>query len=302
MITTVTRITSSPAFSSRSICYTRSCITAAKNFSLDFDNNTTGHRYKNQFATSPRYLNTSHAMSAEFRIEKDTMGEVKVPADRLYGAQTQRSRNNFKIGVAREEDKDWGGEQMPRAIIRAFAHLKKACAIVNASQGMDLKVSEAIQKAADMILNNEIDVKSEFPLVIWQTGSGTQSNMNCNEVIANLAIEIMGGKRGDRNLVHPNDHVNKGQSSNDTFPTAMHISAAIESNERLLPALKLLASSLRKKENEFKNIIKIGRTHCQDAVPLTLGQEFSGYATQVEFAIDRIKADRSSIPTCSKQV
>jgi fumarate hydratase class II len=133
-------------------------------------------------------------------------------------------------------------------------------------------------------------LKQEFPLVIWQTGSGTQSNMNCNEVIANKAIEILGGKRGDRGLVHPNDHVNKGQSSNDTFPTAMHIATAVEANARLIPSLQKLATSLRQKEKEFNSLIKIGRTHCQDAVPLTLGQEFSGYATQVEFGIDRIRA------------
>lgn len=220
------------------------------------------------------------------------MGEVKVPADRMYGAQTERSRNNFKIGVARDEDKDWGGEQMPRAVIKAFAILKKACSIVNENQGnLDSKIAKAIQDAADQVISGtSIDVKREFPLVIWQTGSGTQSNMNCNEVIANRAIEILGGKLGDRGLVHPNDHVNKGQSSNDTFPTAMHIAAAIETNHRLIPSLQHLLKELRKKEIQFKDIIKIGRTHCQDAVPLTLGQEFSGYATQIEFGIHRVQA------------
>ena len=291
MITTVARISSSPAAVSRSVFSSRSFGAICRNQSSSPETGViTGHCVNYPLIPLQRHISTSRAMAAEFRIEKDTMGEVKVPVDRLYGAQTARSRDNFKIGVAREEDKDWGGEQMPRAVIKAFAYLKKACAIVNGNQGMDGKVSEAIQKAADKILRNEIDVKAEFPLVIWQTGSGTQSNMNCNEVIANLAIEILGGKRGDRNLVHPNDHVNKGQSSNDTFPTAMHVAAAIESNERLIPALKLLAASLRRKEDEFKDIIKIGRTHCQDAVPLTLGQEFSGYATQVEMAIQRVEA------------
>jgi len=240
---------------------------------------------------SLRCISTSLGNMTEFRVERDTMGEVKVPADRLYGAQTERSRNNFKIGVAREEDRDWGGEQMPRSVIQAFAILKKACAIVNEQQGnLDPKLAKAIQAAADDVINGKVDLKKEFPLVIWQTGSGTQSNMNCNEVIANRAITILGGKLGDRGLVHPNDHVNKGQSSNDTFPTAMHVSCAIEANKRLIPSLTQLLTSLEKKEKEFNNIIKIGRTHCQDAVPLTLGQEFSGYATQVRFAIDRVKA------------
>ena len=233
-----------------------------------------------------------------FRIEKDTMGEVQVPADRMYGAQTERSRNNFKIGVAREQDRDWGGEQMPRDVIKAFAILKKACAIVNEKQGnLDSKLSKAIQSAADDVISGAIDVRQEFPLVIWQTGSGTQSNMNCNEVIANRAITHLGGKLGDRGLVHPNDHVNKGQSSNDTFPTAMHIATAVQAHEQLVPALKTLHASLVKKQNEFSHIIKIGRTHCQDAVPLTLGQEFSGYAAQIEYGIQRIVAalSRASI-------
>lgn len=232
------------------------------------------------------------ASDSKFRVERDTMGEVKVPSDRLYGAQTQRSRNNFKIGVYNEEDAEWGGEQMPLAVIKAFAILKKACCIVNMEQSnIDKKLAGAIINACDDILmKKNINLRQEFPLVIWQTGSGTQSNMNCNEVIANRAIEILGGQRGDRNLVHPNDHVNKGQSSNDTFPTAMHVATAIETHRRLLISLEELLHSLRKKEKEFNHIIKIGRTHCQDAVPLTLGQEFSGYAQQIEFGIQRIKA------------
>jgi fumarate hydratase class II len=180
---------------------------------------------------------------------------------------------------------------MPRAVIKAFAVLKKACSMVNESQGnLDSKIAKAIQQAADNVMDGKgLDMKEEFPLVIWQTGSGTQSNMNCNEVIANKATEILGGKRGDRG-VHPNDHVNKGQSSNDTFPTAMHIATAVEANELLLPALEGLLKALREKENAYKDIIKIGRTHCQDATPLTLGQEFSGYATQIELGIQRVKA------------
>lgn len=220
-----------------------------------------------------------------YRVEKDTMGEVKVPSERLYGAQTQRSRQNFQIGVA-----DWNGEQMPKQVIRAFAILKKACAQVNLNDKvLDDKIGKAIVQAADDVINEKIDLKSEFPLVIWQTGSGTQSNMNTNEVIANRAIELLGGKRGEK-TVHPNDHVNKGQSSNDTFPTAMHIASVVEVHEKLIPALNSLATAFREKENEFKDVIKIGRTHCQDAVPLTLGQEFSGYAQQLEFGIDRVKS------------
>ncbi|RWS22309.1 fumarate hydratase-like protein [Leptotrombidium deliense] len=239
---------------------------------------------------SSRGLSTTAIMANDYRIEKDTMGEVKVPSERLYGAQTQRSRNNFKIGVAVEEESDWGGEQMPRAVIKAFAILKKACAMVNEQQkALEPKIAKAIQQAADDVIKGNINLKEEFPLVIWQTGSGTQSNMNCNEVIANRAIEILGGKRGEKS-VHPNDHVNKGQSSNDTFPTAMHISCVIEANKRLIPALEQLQSALELKRKEFEKIIKIGRTHCQDAVPLTLGQEFSGYAEQIRLGIHRIKA------------
>ncbi|KAK4337175.1 hypothetical protein RND71_043491 [Anisodus tanguticus] len=200
-----------------------------------------------------------------YRTEKDTMGEVKVPSERMFGAQTQRSRENFKIGIA-----DWNGEQMPKQVIKAFAVLKKACAVVNKNDKvLDEKISDAIIEAADDVMNEKINLKAEFPLVIWQTGSG--------------------GKRGEK-TVHPNDHVNKGQSSNDTFPTAMHIASVVEVHEKLIPALNDLSRAFREKEKEFENIIKIGRTHCQDAVPLTLGQEFSGYATQIEFGIDRIKS------------
>ncbi|CAG2113194.1 unnamed protein product, partial [Medioppia subpectinata] len=233
-----------------------------------------------------RVMSSSTSSGEEFRKESDTMGEVLVPADRLYGAQTQRSRNNFRIGA----QTDWSAEQMPKPIITAMAVLKKACARVNRSTGdLDGRLAQAIEQACDEVINDGLDVNKEFPLVIWQTGSGTQTNMNCNEVIANRAAEILGGKRGDRS-VHPNDHVNKSQSSNDTYPTAMHIAAAVETNATLLPALEKLLSALRAKEKEFARLIKNGRTHLQDATPLTLGQEFSGYATQVQFGIDRIKA------------
>jgi fumarate hydratase class II len=227
---------------------------------------------------------------SSFRIEKDTMGEVKVPSDRLYGAQTARSINNFRIGVSSEDD--WGGEQMPRPVIESFAILKKACALVNERQGtLDPKIAKAIQSSADDVIEGkDLDVKREFPLVIWQTGSGTQSNMNCNEVIANRAILKLGGQLGDKGLVHPNDHVNKGQSSNDTFPTAMHVACAMQANRKMIPALQQLLSALEDKEKQFSKIIKIGRTHCMDATPLTLGQEFSGYAQQIRFGIDRINA------------
>ncbi|KPM11854.1 Cuticle protein [Sarcoptes scabiei] len=224
---------------------------------------------------------------SNFREEKDTMGIVKVPNDRLYGAQTQRSKDNFRIGAGQ----NWDVECMPKQIIHAFAILKKACARVNeANSDLDAKISKAIQEACDDILHERLSLKDEFPLVIWQTGSGTQSNMNCNEVIANRASEILGGQRGGGRLVHPNDHVNRSQSSNDTFPTAMHIAAAIESNKILLPSLSKLHQALLQKSKEFDGIVKIGRTHLQDATPMSLGQEFSGYAAQVQFGIDRIKS------------
>lgn len=196
------------------------------------------------------------------RIESDTFGELQVPADKYYGAQTARSMMNFDIGGDRE--------RMPEAVIKAFATLKKAAAIVNTEYGLDPKLADAISKAADDVVSGTIGLE-HFPLVIWQTGSGTQSNMNMNEVLANRAIESLGGELGSKKPVHPNDHVNKSQSSNDTYPTAMHIAVAVEINRRLIPALEKLLAALRAKENEFATIIKIGRTHTQDAVPLTLG-------------------------------
>jgi len=211
------------------------------------------------------------------RTETDSMGEIDVPANRYYGAQTARSLIYFDIGT----------ETMPREIIRGMGILKKASAMVNAELGLlPENIKDLICQAADEVIEGKLD--EHFPLRVWQTGSGTQSNMNSNEVIANRAIEIAGGTIGSKDPVHPNDHVNKGQSSNDTFPTAMHISAVERIRDALIPSISTLADSFRKKANEFQDIIKIGRTHLMDATPLTLGQEFSGYTTQLEYALDRI--------------
>eukprot|EP00268_Persea_americana_P032061 TRINITY_DN3138_c0_g1_i2.p1 TRINITY_DN3138_c0_g1~~TRINITY_DN3138_c0_g1_i2.p1 ORF type:complete len:489 (-),score=103.72 TRINITY_DN3138_c0_g1_i2:459-1925(-) len=216
-------------------------------------------------------------LMTSFREEKDTFGPIQVPSDKLWGAQTQRSLQNFDIGGEHEV--------MPEPIIRAFGVLKKCAAKVNMEYGLDPSIGKAIMQAAQEVSEGKLN--EHFPLVIWQTGSGTQSNMNANEVIANRASEILGHKRGEKR-VHPNDHVNRAQSSNDTFPTVMHIAAAVDINKRFIPSLKQLHSSLHSKSVEFKDIIKIGRTHTQDATPLTLGQEFSGYSTQVKYGIDRV--------------
>ncbi len=211
------------------------------------------------------------------RIERDSMGEIEVPANVYWGAQTQRSLIHFRIGE----------EKMPREIIRAFGILKKACAIVNFELGLLPKEKmELIVQAADEVISGKLD--SHFPLSVWQTGSGTQTNMNVNEVISNRAIELAGGELGSKKPIHPNDDVNKSQSSNDTFPTAMHIAAAESINNLLLPAVASLRKTLKQKSEEFKDLIKIGRTHLMDAVPLTLGQEFSGYVQQLDNAIERI--------------
>ena len=213
------------------------------------------------------------------RIETDSFGPLEVPSDKYWGAQTQRSLINFPIG--------W--EKQPIAIIRALGVVKQACAQANLNLGMLPKdKSEAIQAAANEVFSGKLD--HHFPLVVWQTGSGTQSNMNANEVIANRAIEILGGVIGSKNPVHPNDHCNMGQSSNDTFPTAMHIATAMTANNVTLPGLDALQRALETKVIEFKDIIKIGRTHTMDATPLTLAQEFSGYNHQIKMAIERIKS------------
>ena len=198
--------------------------------------------------------------AAGFRTEADTFGPLEVPADKYWGAQTQRSTMNFKIGGERE--------RMPIPVVRAFGILKKSAAIANLNFGLDAKKADAIIQAADEVKQGKLD--DHFPLVIWQTGSGTQSNMNANEVIANRAIEILGGELGSKQ-VHPNDDVNRSQSTNDTFPTVMHSAAVIETKERLIPNLKKLTEGLRAKSKEFEKIVKIGRTHTQDATPLTLG-------------------------------
>ncbi|XP_077292915.1 fumarate hydratase, mitochondrial-like isoform X2 [Arctopsyche grandis] len=221
------------------------------------------------------------ASNKGIRKESDTFGELEVQADKYYGAQTLRSVMNFPIGGE--------SERMPYPVIVAMGILKKAAAEVNIEFGLDEKIARAISSAADDVISGKL-YNEHFPLVIWQTGSGTQTNMNTNEVIANRAIESLGGELGSKKPVHPNDHVNKSQSSNDTFPTAMHIAVAMEINQLLLPALKSLQASMQKKTDEFSKIIKIGRTHTQDAVPLTLGQEFSGYTRQLELGIERVNA------------
>ena len=204
------------------------------------------------------------------RTERDTFGPIEVPADRLWGAQTQRSLQNFDIS----------GELQPREIIRALAQVKRASAVVNHGLGLlDEKKTQAIVAAADEVIAGKHP--GEFPLVVWQTGSGTQTNMNVNEVLANRASELLGGERGESRLVHPNDEVNRSQSSNDVFPTAMHVAAVDSITHRLLPALATLKATLAKKAADFDGIVKIGRTHLQDATPLTLGQEFSGYVAQL---------------------
>ncbi|MDC3000882.1 class II fumarate hydratase [Candidatus Pelagibacter sp.] len=218
------------------------------------------------------------------RKEFDSIGGINVPNDKYWGASTQRSKKFFNIGKI----------YVPETIIRSIAIIKRCAAIVHQKDGLiSSKISRSIIKASNEVISGKMN--ENFPLKVWQTGSGTQTNMNVNEVIANRAIEIMKGKKGSKKPVHPNDHVNKSQSTNDVFPTAMHISIAIETINKLLPSLKLLKNSLAKKTKEFKGIVKIGRTHLQDATPLTLGQEFSGYHEQVKKSIDRIKYSLNDI-------
>jgi fumarate hydratase class II len=215
---------------------------------------------------------------AETRTETDTFGEIAVPADRLWGAQTQRSLQNFRIG----------SERMPLPVIRALGTIKLAAARTNARLGLlETRLAEAIERAAQEVVDGKLD--DHFPLVVWQTGSGTQTNMNANEVIANRANQLLGGELGAKSPVHPNDHVNMSQSSNDTIPTAIHVAAASETAHRLLPALRAMQEDLDGKASAWARIVKIGRTHTQDATPLTLGQEFSGYARQVAAAVERIE-------------
>ena len=214
----------------------------------------------------------------EYRIEKDTMGEMQVPADKYWAAQTQRSVQNFKIGT----------EKMPMEVVYGFANLKKACALVNNELGrLDDAKTDAIVKACDTVLAGELD--DNFPLVVWQTGSGTQSNMNMNEVVANKATEILGGDFTKEYLVHPNDDVNKGQSSNDTYPTGMRIAEVVAVTDNLIPALNQLKATLQAKSEAFADIVKIGRTHLQDATPLTLGQELSGYVAMLDTNLKQIE-------------
>jgi len=221
----------------------------------------------------------SRAASTKTRTETDSFGPIEVAADRYWGAQTERSRQNFRIGH----------DRMPMPIVRALGTVKLAAAQTNLELGLlDQRRARAIIRAAQEVIDGKLD--DHFPLVVWQTGSGTQSNMNLNEVIANRAIELLGGELGTKKPVHPNDHVNMSQSSNDSFPTAMHIAAAQRITADLIPSLDRLLKALRKKEKAFARIVKIGRTHTQDATPLTLGQEFSGYAAQIESGIARLRA------------
>ncbi|NJN28394.1 MAG: class II fumarate hydratase [Cyclobacteriaceae bacterium] len=211
------------------------------------------------------------------RIESDSFGEISVPTDKYWGAQTQRSILNFEIG----------DERLPRPLIRALGIVKRSAALVNVAQGnLNKDIADALVRAAERVIAGELD--EHFPLVVWQTGSGTQSNMNANEVIANLAISLLGGKIGSKSPVHPNDHCNRSQSTNDAFPTAMHIALVEQIHHQLIPSLRMLEASLAKKSEQWDKIIKVGRTHLQDATPLSLGQEFSGYQTQVSLSIDRI--------------
>ena len=219
-----------------------------------------------------------------FRVESDSMGQVKVPAERLWGSQTQRSLEHFSIGSAR----------MPKAVYHAYGYVKKAAAFVNRDSGkLPEEKAELIIKAADEVIAGKLD--EEFPLFVWQTGSGTQSNMNLNEVISNRAIQLAGGKLGTKHPVHPNDHVNMSQSSNDTFPTAMHIAVVLEFSEHLIPKVKGLIGAINKKALEWVDVVKTGRTHLEDATPLTVGQEWSGYAAQLEDDLRRVEASMNDL-------
>ncbi|EPS28448.1 hypothetical protein PDE_03394 [Penicillium oxalicum 114-2] len=230
--------------------------------------------------TNKRSFSTTLNMSTASRTESDAFGEIQVPGDKYWGAQTQRSLGNFDINQPQD--------RMPPPVVKAFGILKGAAATVNMKYGLDPKIGEAIKQAAAEVAEGKL--LDHFPLVVWQTGSGTQSNMNSNEVISNRAIEILGGTMGSKKPVHPNDHVNMSASSNDSFPTVMHIAAVLELENTLLPSLKKLRDALQVKVNKWEKLIKIGRTHLQDATPLTLGQEFSGYVAQLDRNIERVQA------------
>ncbi|PLN75825.1 putative fumarate hydratase [Aspergillus taichungensis] len=236
-------------------------------------------RFQSLTNTNKRAFSTTVTMSSSYRAETDAFGEIQVPSDKYWGAQTQRSLGNFDINQPQD--------RMPEGVVKAFGILKGAAATVNMQYGLDPKIGEAIKQAAAEVAEGKL--LDHFPLVVWQTGSGTQSNMNSNEVISNRAIEILGGTMGSKKPVHPNDHVNMSASSNDSFPTAMHIAAVLELEGALLPSLKSLRNALQEKVDKFQEIIKIGRTHLQDATPLTLGQEFSGYVAQLDRNIERIE-------------
>ncbi|KEF61871.1 fumarate hydratase, class II [Exophiala aquamarina CBS 119918] len=230
-------------------------------------------------ASTYKAFSTTTIMAKSTRTETDAFGPIEVESDKYWGAQTQRSLGNFNINQPQD--------RMPEGVVRAFGILKGAAATVNMKYGLDPKVGEAIQQAASEVAS--LKLIDHFPLVVWQTGSGTQSNMNANEVISNCAIEILGGQLGSKKPVHPNDHVNMSASSNDSFPTVMHIAAVLDFEEKLIPALTNLRDALQKKKESFDHIIKIGRTHLQDATPLTLGQEFSGYVAQLDRNLERVQ-------------
>ncbi|MGV9561138.1 lyase family protein [Streptomyces sp. NPDC003480] len=234
---------------------------------------------------APRILDVPIGLHASgTRRETDSMGAIDVPADRYWGAQTQRSLIHFSIG----------DDRMPKAVYHAYGYVKKAAALVNGRAGrLPAWKSDLIQRVADEVIAGKLD--DHFPLYVWQTGSGTQSNMNTNEVISNRAIQLVGGELGSRSPIHPNDHVNMGQSSNDTFPTAMHIAAVKAVHEHLLPSLRALRRAIEDKAEQWRDVVKIGRTHLEDAVPLTVGEEWSGYAHQLSQAIDRVAASAEGL-------
>jgi fumarate hydratase class II len=218
------------------------------------------------------------------RGESDSMGKIDVPADRYWGAQTQRSLIHFSIG----------DDRMPKAVYHAYGYVKKAAAIVNGRAGrLDEQTARLIEQVCDEVIGGQLD--EHFPLFVWQTGSGTQSNMNANEVISNRAIQLVGGELGSKSPIHPNDHVNMGQSSNDTFPTAMHIAAVRAVHEQLLPSVRALQAAIEAKAEAWRDVVKIGRTHLEDAVPLTVGQEWSGYAHQLGQAVERVEASTQGL-------